>query len=202
MRKNFFKVLLILLLALTACRKSERNSSAPDSSPGGLDIFSSDQTDDAGKIIADANTDLKQIKAIYRDNEGSVKDLEDAMNAHDADKVKKISADLVTQINKGLGLGETAIQKIDDAEQLKINDTYRSYLDLKKDTLRKQLDAFEYRRQSAVLLGEGFGGKDKEAIEKAKAALKEREDNFKRLMEAARLMSEEANQIAKDSAKK
>lgn len=192
---------MLALAAFTACRKSDRSSSTDSS--GGLDILgTSDQTDDAGKLVADANGDLKQIKAIYRDNEGSVKDLEDAMNAHDTDKVKKIAGDLVTQINSGMALGGTAVGKIDDAENLKINETYRSYLDLKKAALQKQLDAFEFRRQSAILLRDGFGGKDKMEIESAKAKLKEREDNFKRRMEAARDMSEEANQIYKDSLNK
>ncbi|MGI8470416.1 MAG: hypothetical protein ACR2N3_18405 [Pyrinomonadaceae bacterium] len=197
MKKDFFKILLILLLALTGCKKSS------DSSSGGLDILGiSDQTDDAGKIVADANVDLKKIKVIYKNNETSVKELEDAMNAQDVEKVKKIAGDLVNEINNGMALGESAVAKIDDAENLKINETYRNYLDLKKAALRKQLDAFEFRRQSAILLRDGFGGKDKLEIEKAKAALKEREDNFKRLMATAKDMSEEANQIAKDSLKK
>lgn len=198
MKKDFFKIsLLILLLVLTACKKSD------NSSTGSIDILGiSDETDAAAKYIADANGDLKKIKVIYKNNENAVKDLEDAMNAHDADKVKKITDDLVNQINNGVALGESAVSKIDDAENLKINDTYRNYLDLKKAALRKQLDAFEFRRQSAILLRDGFGGKDKVEIERAKAALKEREVNFKRYMETAKDMSEEANQIAKESLNK
>lgn len=198
MKKDLLKILLILLVAFAACHKSDDSSA-----PSGLDILgTSDQTDDAAQLVASANLDLKKIKVIYKDNEGSVKDLEAAMGANDIEKVKKISGDLVEQINNGVALGNSAVGKIDEAENLKINDTYRNYLDLKKAALRKQLDAFEFRRQSAILLRDGFGGKDKMEVETAKAALKEREDNFKRRMAAAKDMSEEANQIAKDSLNK
>lgn len=197
MKRDFFKILLIFLLALTACKKD--NNSSPDS----LDILGfSDETDDAARLVAEANGNLKKIKVIYKDNETSVKELEAAMNEHDTEKVKKIAGDLVIQINAGLALAESAVAKIDEAEEKKINDTYSQYLDLKKAALRKQIDAFDFRRESAILLRDGFGGKDKQEIEKAKAALKEREDNFKKYMQTAREMSEEANQIAKDSLKK
>lgn len=197
MKKDFFKIFLILLLALTACK-----SGGDSSSSGSLDVLGfSDETDDAAKIVADANSDLKKIKTIYRENEDSVKNLEEAMNAQDTEKVKKIAGDLVTKINEGVALGQSAVTKIGNAADMKINETYRNYLDLKKAALQKQIDAFEFRRQSAILLRDGFGGKDKQEIEKAKAALTERETNFKRYMQTAREMSEEANQIAKDSLK-
>lgn len=196
MKKDFFKFFLIVLLALTACK------SGANSSSGGIDVLGlSDETDDAAKVVVDANGDLKKIKTIYRENEDSVKDLEEAMNAQDAEKVKKIAGDLVTKINEGVALGQSAVTKIGNAGDMKINKTYRDYLDLKKAALQKQIDAFEFRRQSAILLRDGFGGKDKQEIEKAKAALTERETNFKRYMQTAREMSEEANQIAKDSLK-
>ena len=197
MKTDFFKILLILLLALTACRKSA------DSSPslgGGLDILNfSDETDDAARLVAEANLELKKVKAIYKSNEASVKDLQAAISSRDTDKVKEIAGNLVIQINTGLALAENAVDKIDKAEDKQINDTYRRYLDLKKAALRKQIEAFNFRRESAVQLRDGFGGKNKLEVEKTKAALKQREDDFKRYIETAREMSEEANQIAKDS---
>ncbi|MGI9034477.1 MAG: hypothetical protein ACR2GD_00410 [Pyrinomonadaceae bacterium] len=71
MKKDFFKIsLLILLLVLTACKKSD------NSSTGSIDILGiSDETDAAAKYIADANGDLKKIKVIYKNNENAVKDL-------------------------------------------------------------------------------------------------------------------------------
>ena len=198
MKTDLFKILLILLLALTGCRKSGDSTSS-----SGLDVLNfSDQTDDAARSVAEANVELKKVRAIYKVNEASIKDLQAAISSRDTDKVKEIAGNLVVQINTGLALAESAVAKIDEAENKKINDTYRRYLDLKKAALRKQIDAFDFRRESAVQLRDGFGGKDKTEVEKTKAALKQREDDFKRYMETAREMSEEANQVAKDSLNK
>ena len=198
MKKDALIILLIFVLALTACQK--KDSSNPSD---GIDILGiSDETDDAGQLVAKANLELKEIKVIYKDSEDGIKNLEAAMGANDAAKVKEVAGMLINQINKGTAIAQSAIAKIEEAGNMEINDTYREYLSLKKASLKKELEAFEFRRQSAVLLRDGFGGQNKQTIETAKTALKEREDKFKTLMQAAREMSEEANEIARKSINK
>jgi hypothetical protein len=183
------------LISSSACRK---NDNASSSNP--IDVFGiSDETDDAAKIVQDANEDLKKIKKLYKENQSQVEELKNAMSGRDTERVKKIADDLVYLINDGFVLGESAITKIEKAAEMKTNEKYKEYLQLKGGSLRKELDAFEFRRQAALLIRDGFGTKDKTKIENAKTQFREKEENFQKYMEVARQMSQEANQIAKEA---
>ena len=194
--KRFWLTILLISLVFSACKKTG------DSSQPGFEIFSSDETPQIAEIIVDANSDLKKIKLLFKENQGRVEELKVAMSAKETDKVKKIADDLVIQINEGLFLGETAITKIEKAEGMNTNETYKEYLRLKKESLRKLLDAFAFRRQAAQILHDGFGGSDPNQIGKTLALFKEKEENFQKLKDDGQNLSLEANQIAKDSTKK
>ncbi len=200
MRNSFVKLLIVILLAFPlACRKSEK-AATTEQPAAGLEIFGvSDETEQAAHLVEEANADLKKIKTIYKENESRVEELKAAMNEKEIDKVKKIADDLVYKINDGVVLGESAVSKIERAEEVKTNETFKEYLRLKEKSLRKQLMAFEFRRQAGVLLRDGFGTKDKQQIEKAKAEFKIKEENFQKYMDAARDLSQQANKIAKES---
>ena len=58
-------------------------------------IFSSDETAEAAKIVASANEDLTKIKVLYKDNENKREDLKKAMEADNAEQVKKIADEVV-----------------------------------------------------------------------------------------------------------
>lgn len=199
-RKGFVSCLscLSLLILLTAaCQKNER------SEPGGMDVFGlSDQTPEAGQLVFEANEDLKKIRKMYKENQSKVEDLKTAMKEKKVVEVKKIADDLVYIINDGFVLGESAVAKIEKAKELNTNETYKEYLRIKEESLRKYLDAFEFRRQFAQLLRDGFGTKDKFEVEKALSAFQEKEENFQTYMEKARELSGEANQLAKESMQK
>jgi hypothetical protein len=204
MGKRYFglgKLSLICLLALSflipACG-GKNNSS--DSS--GLSVFSSDDTDKAIQVVTEANDELKKIKAIYKENEGSVDEVQAAMAAKDNAKVKSIADNLVFRINDGITLGENAISKLEEAEKLNINDTFRQYLELKRSSLRKQVDAFEYRRQAAELLSKGFSGNDPKQIDGIKLVFKEKETDFQKVWQEGRDESQEANDFYKENFKK
>lgn len=186
--------LSLLVFLFSACQKSGNSNSSS------LDVFGlSDQTQEAAAIVEDANNDLKKIRKMYKENQSKIEELKSAMNEKRIEDVKKIADDLVYIINDGFVLGESAIQKIEQAEAMNINDKYKEYLQLKKVSLRKQLDAFEFRRQFAILLRDEFGTKDKFEVEKVKAEFKDREENFQTYMEKAREISGEANQLAKEA---
>jgi hypothetical protein len=198
-KKGFLSCLFCLFLLIflfSACQKTSQSS---DSSS--IDIFGlTDQTAEAGKIVEDANNDLKKIRKMYKENQSKIDELKTAMNDKKIDEVKKIADELVYIINDGFVLGESAVAKIEKAEEMNTNEKYKEYLQLKKGSLKKQLDAFEFRRQAAQLLRDAFGNKDKLEIEKAKAEFRDKEENFQKYMEIAREMSGQANQLAKEAA--
>ena len=193
-KTGFPACLCLLIFLFCACQKNNNSESS------GIDVFGlTDQTAEAGAIVQDANEDLKKIRKMYKENQSKIEELKTAMNDKKIDEVKKIADELVYIINDGFVLGESAIAKIEKAEALNTNEKYKEYLQLKKGSLKKQLDAFEFRRQAAQLLRDAFGNKDKPEIEKAKAEFRDKEENFQKYMEIAREMSGEANQLAKET---
>ncbi len=189
LRANFL-LLLVFLSIFTACQKSEKKTDS-------FDILGlSDETNDAVKLIDEANEQLKEIKKIYVESKPKTEELKTAMQAKDIEKVRSLTQELVDAINNGVGIGEEAYSKIDKASALKINEKFQDYLNLKKTSLRKQLDAFDFRRQNARLLRDAFGTKDDKIIEKAKADFIQKEDNFKQYMLEARRISLQANALA------
>lgn len=193
---SLFCLSLLIFLFFSACQKNNNSESG-----SGIDVFGlSDETAEAGEIVKDANEDLKKIRKMYKENQGKIDELKAAMNDRNIEEARKIADELVYIINDGFVLAESAISKIERAEQMNINETYREYLQKKEESLRKHMDAFEFRRQAAVLLRDSFGSKDKFAIEKARQEFKEREENFQKYAEIARELSGEANQLAKEAA--
>lgn len=196
MNTDWLKILLIFLLLLTACRRSDSPRS------GSLNVLSSDQTQEAVDKVNEANGDLKKIKAIYKASEEHVEGLKAAMENKEVEKVKKAAAELVLQLNEGMELGNNVVSKIEEASEMNTNEAYKDYLDLKAMALKKQLEAFEVRFEQVKYLRDEFQVTNTQEIEKAKAVLKEKDETFKKKMEDAREYSRQANLIAKESLKK
>lgn len=192
--KNLLITFLFFILIFSACGKKDSSSSS------GLDFFSSDEKNEAAKIIQSANDDLKKVRIIYNNNQKRVDDeLIPALTAKDIAKAAEITNDLVIQINSGLVSADEAVKKIKEAENMNINDTYRNYLRLKREALEKQIEAFELRRQVAQLMSKSLGGNDPSQANQAQSIFKEKEMQFFDLMEQGKGLSQEANQIYKDS---
>ncbi len=191
---------IVLLCAISVslfagCRKSETS--------GEFDtLLFSDDTTKAAELVADANEDLNKIKIMYKKNEVQLEELKSAMTEKNVEKVKTITADLVGIINDGASLGEKALEKIERAEAMDTNTDFKDYLNLKAQSLQKQLDAFEHRRQAARLLRESFGANNPAAIEKARNGFKEQEETAQKTLVEAQEISKKANALAKESAKK
>ena len=176
-----------------SCEKSTSSTS--------LDILSSpDETAEAAQTIVEANKDLNKIKVLYKENEGKREELKKAMEANDAATVRKISDDVVYLINDGMVSGKDAIEKIQRAQEMAINEEYREYLRLKEESLTRHLDAFENYRQAAIALRNNYDPKDKAMREKIKEEFKNRSENYRKIMETARDYSKRANELAKESA--
>jgi hypothetical protein len=166
---------------------------------GGVDILgTSDETDEAVKLVASANEELTRIKVLYNANEGKREELKKTMAANDAAATKKIADDIVYLINDGAADGKSAVEKIQKAQELQINDDYREYLRLKEESLKRELEAFENYRLAALMLRDSFDPKNSAAREKVKEEFKLRSDNYRKIMEGARDYSNRANELAKE----
>jgi hypothetical protein len=178
-------------LAFAACRSTGRTDVTS--------IFSSDQTAEAAKVVASANEDLTKIKVLYKENEGKREEIKKAMEADNAEQVRKIADDVVYLINDGFDNAKNAIDKIEQAQEMQINDDYREYLRLKEESLKRELEAFENYRQAARTLRNNYDPKNAGMRDKVKEDFKTRVENYRKLMEEARDYSNRANDLAKDA---
>ncbi|MCW5961772.1 MAG: hypothetical protein KIS76_16545 [Pyrinomonadaceae bacterium] len=182
-------LLFVFLLSVAACSRSEDSS-----------IFAlSDDTNEAVKLVDSANQDLKDIKKLYKANENRVEDLKIAMKEKKVEEAKKIANDAVYAINDGMALGIKAVEKIEKAKNLNINNNFKDYLDLKEKSLRKLMEAFELRRQIALALRNGYDPENVEQRDVVMAEFKEKDEQFKKLEKEAQEASRKANQLAKDA---
>ncbi len=191
MIRNLFTILLGISLAFTvACKKD-----------GDESVFSlTSDADEAVKLIDSANDDLKGIKKLYKANENRVEDLKLAMKDKNIEQAKKIADDAVYAINDGMALGIKAVDKIEKAKNLNVSDEYKEYLELKEDSLRKLMEAFELRRQIAIALRNGYDPENIKQRDLVLAEFKEKDEKFKKLEKEAQDASRKANKLAKDAA--
>lgn len=186
MQRKILALTLLALAGFTGCKSS-----------AGL-IGPADETLEASKIIESANADLKQIKILYDKNEGKRGEITQAMDARDTEAVRKVSDEVVYLINDGAALGKSALDKIDRAREMNINEDYAEYLRLKWEALNKQLEAFEQYRQAARKLRDNYDPKDPQVRDAVAAEFTERSENYQKLMEKAREHSSQANDLAKE----
>lgn len=178
-------LLLIITAGLAGCKSS-----------AGL-LGPADETLEAGEIVKSANVDLKQIKVLYKKNDGKREDIRKAIEAKDEAAVKKLADEVNYEISEGVGLGKSALDKIDQAREMRINEDYEEYLRLKWEALNLQLRAFEEYRQAARKLRDEYNPRDAQVRDSVEADFKTRSENYRKLMEKARDHSSEANDIAK-----
>lgn len=188
--------MILLALALLAGACSRAQDAGVDSSS----FF--DQMQEAANLVGEANAQLRQIKQLFQKNAGWLEELKTGMNNKDEKKVKEIANELVYQINDGTKLGEEAIEKIERASAMNVNDDFKSYLNLKAESLRKYAEAFEERRQLAILLRDRYDPKNAEQRDFVLEEFKRKEENFKRIIKEAQEVSERANTLAKESLSK
>ena len=164
-----------------------------------------DETAAAAAIVQEANNDLRKIKEIYEENEGDDEkpgkreQLKKALEANDADQVRKVSDDVVYIINDGMDHAKAAIEKIQKAQDMNVNEDYKEYLRLKEMALSKQVEAFEHYRQAARSLRDNYDPKNDALRARVKTEFDDRSDKYREQMEKARDYSSQANELAKDA---
>ena len=201
--KNSGSSRLLVLAAIVMCVVFAETCKRTTTTGGGIDILgSSDQTADAGQVVADANEDLKKIKVLYDNNIDKREDLKKALEANNAADVKRLSGEIVDLISDGKANGTDALTKLQKAQEMQINDDYREYLRLKEESIKKELDAFENYRQAARTLRDNYDPKNSSVRDKVKEDFKARSDNYSKIMDSARADSAQANVIAKSALNK
>ncbi len=190
-----------IILALIFCACSF--SSCKSSGTGSVGILgATDDTEEAAKIVSEANQDLTKIKVLYEQNENKREELKSAMQKNDTVAAKKIADDIVYLINDGAAFGNSAVEKIQKAQEMQINDDYREYLRLKEESLKLELEAFENYRMAARSLRDNYDPKNAAQRDKVKLEFKTRSENYLAIMEKARDYSNRANELAKEALKK
>lgn len=194
--KLFFVCLSLTIIAFTGACRSSGNS-------GGFEILGpANETAEAAKLVQEANADLKKIKVLYEENENKRQELKTALESDNKEAVKKISDGVVQLINEGFDSGKAAVDKIQQAGDLNINDDYKEYLRLKESALLKQMEAFEQYRQAARTLRDNYDPKNTQQRDKVKKDFEQRSENYREIMEKARSYSEQANELYKETRQK
>ncbi|HMO79896.1 MAG TPA: hypothetical protein PKD24_03820 [Pyrinomonadaceae bacterium] len=184
----------VLLFLATAVIVSFTALACSDS--GGVLGFG-DETSEAELLVIDANKKLAQIREMYRTNENLRTDLANAVRANDAEQVRTLSTKAVQLINDGTNTGREAIDLLREASEKNINPDFKEYLRLKEESILKQMEAFARFHRSARVLRDNYDPKDTEARETVQADFADSIEEYRRLMEEARSMSWEANELYK-----
>jgi len=160
--------------------------------------FTKDDTDKANKLVAESNEELKSVTRIFEESEKKVADLRQAIKEENVEQVKVLLTDLIGLIDKGLSHGRIAASKSEEASKLNLGKEFKQYLDFKSQSYRKQIEAFEERKRSAEVFRNAYGSQDKELMNKAKKDFSDSTDKYKKLLEEAKDLSEQANRIARE----
>ncbi len=158
-----------------------------------------DETAEAGKMVEAANQDLTRIKVLYKENEGKREEIKQALESNDIPEVRRLAGEIVQLINEGTNFGNSAIDKIREARDMKINPQYDEYLGLKEEALMKQLEAFNNYHQAARTLRDNYDPQNAEARDKVKADFEEKTLKYRETMEEARDLSSAANELYKQT---
>lgn len=185
---------IILVVSIVCSLACTENGDGPI---GGL---TTSDRDKAIELVNEANKDLQEIKKLYKANEDRVEDLKLAMRNKDIENAKKLADAAVYAINDGVRLGNSAVEKLAEAQRLDINETFSEYIGLKEDSLRQMIEAFELRRQIAISLRDGYDPENVSQRERVLEEFKQKEQKFKEVMKEAQDTSRKANELAKEAA--
>ncbi len=193
--RNFFLWLIVIIAFLIgfACQKDTKTDSSSDSGS----IFSFDDTDKAVDLVNSANTELRDVREIFQNSKDETTELYQAVKKKDVKQIKTLCESLKQLINDGLSHGENAISKLEDAQNLNINKTFKEYLSLKEDAIRKQIDAFKIRLETARLLRDQLDASPTFSVVKVNAELQDKENKFTDVFNAASDLHQKANALYK-----
>jgi len=194
LRHLLFSLSVAALLVGAGCNLGSRSSGT-----GGEELGSEADREKAFHLIEDANENIKSIKVLYRQNNAKVDDLQAALKAGDQKKVKELSEELLLAMNDGYLFADSIVDKLEQAQGLDINQTWKRYLALKQESIELQIRAFDYRKSTAELFRDKVGSEDQATLKLARDTFKKNEESFKKYMADAEKVSKEADELRKES---
>ncbi|HKC65025.1 MAG TPA: hypothetical protein VKB86_15390 [Pyrinomonadaceae bacterium] len=153
--------------------------------------------DEAEKINQSASTDVNEIEKIIQENKSKEIEITRAINAEDYDAAKKEMNDVITAIDRGLEIGQSAAEKFDRASKLDIDPTIKEYLSYRAQFVNKAMEAFKALRKGIVSFRDATGSKDKAVTEKAKTDVQQASQTFDSLISEAQRLEDKADDIAR-----
>lgn len=190
-------IILNVGIFLAACGTAEKNSDEPVSTESSILDFTSD-TQKAVNLVEQANTELLQVRKVFQASQDEQAGLYEAVSSKDIKRIKELCEKLKQSINDGLQHAENALSKIEAAQNLKINDDFKDYLDLKTQALKKQIEAFKIRHELARLLRDQLDVSPNTPIQKITAQLKEKEVKFTDTFSLASDFHDKANELFRE----
>lgn len=170
-----------------------------DESSSSDSFFSSDETEEAVRKVSQANDKLREIKKILKESENRLEELKTALSEKNSEKVKRLSSDIISDIDIGTKLGKDALAQIDEVQRMNVNDDFKSYLSIKSQSLLKYAEAYTERRALAELLRDKYDPNNVESRKTVGEEFERREVIFMEKMKEAGELSRRANELAKEA---
>jgi hypothetical protein len=164
--------------------------------PFPLSASAQDEAVAAHKLTDSANADIKELDRVWAEAEKQVDKLEKADLKGDPVEVKSLLQEMVGTLDEALKLMRSALNKIERAAGLNIHETYKKYLNLKTQSLHKEIEAFTERRAAAQLMRYNYAGADKERERRIREEFRQKNQNYKRLISEADELGDEADEVA------
>jgi Mg2+ and Co2+ transporter CorA len=165
-------------------------------------LFASCQTgngalNEANRLNQSAGDDVKEIEKLVQENRDKESSITRAINADKYDEARQAIDQAVNAIDRGLGRGLVAQDKLNTASKLDVDADIKQYLSLRAQSVSKALEAFAELRNGLIILRESTGSTDKAVKEKAKNEIQESSATFDQLISESERLEGQADDIAR-----
>ena len=164
-------------------------------------VFSSCQAnpavDEANRLNQSAGEDVKEVERLARENKDRESRITRALNAGKNDDARRELDEAVEAIDKGIGRGLVAEDKLNQASQLDVDADIKQYLSLRAQSVNKALEAFAEVRNGLLILRDSTGSTDKSVTERAKNEIQQSSVRFDQLISESEQLERQADDIAR-----
>ena len=165
-------------------------------------LFASCQTgngslSEANRLNQSAGDDVKEIEKLVQENRDKESAITRAINGDKYDEARKAIDQTVDAIDRGLGRGLVAQDKLNTASRLDVDADIKQYLSLRAQSVSKALEAFAELRNGLIILRDSTGSTDKAVKEKAKNEIQDSSATFDQLISESERLEGQADDIAR-----
>jgi hypothetical protein len=164
-------------------------------------LFSSCQAnpavDEANRLNQSAGEDVREIERLAQANKDRESRITRALNAGKNDDARREIDATVEAIDKGVGRGFVAQDKLNQASQLDVDADIKQYLSLRAQSVNKALEAFAELKNGLLILRDSTGSTDKSVTERAKNEIQQASARFDQLISESEKLEGQADDIAR-----